>query len=154
MKLHIKLICVSFLALVSGMAFAQTPECITVEASYSMDLEDSAKLTGKALVVYQGDAFHMSGDGIEIYCDGTDVWTLDIAAGEVYIEPLLSENVEYMHKAARKLAGMRDGSSGNFETPDGQIVKVKVISKKKSGGKDISSFRPKYDSSWVVTDLR
>ncbi len=155
--MNIKSLCVmSFLTFMSGMAFAQDTECFVIDALYSIDVSESAKLTGNAVVVSQDGAFHMSGDGIDVYCDGTSVWTMDYKAKEVYIESLDAESGNYLKEAAGRLSGMADGSEAEFVTPDGHNGKVMVKSIKKSDRKDISSFRPmnEFDSSWVVVDLR
>ncbi len=156
MKLSLKYICASFLILVSGMAFAQNQECVTVSVTFSMALSDEAVIEGKAEAVFQGNAFRMSGEGLEVWCDGNDVWTIDGRAKEVYIETLDSDNKEYVVATTRAVAGMQAGGEADFLTPDDQLVRIKVISIKKTGRRDVSSFRPTqdFDSSWVVTDLR
>ncbi len=156
MKLHLKYICASFLILVSGMMSAQEKESATLEFTYSIDLSEEARISGNASVTYQDTAYMMSGNGIESYCDGSTVWTLDMEAGEVYIESVTDDLKEYMKTLAASLEGIEADSDASFLSPDGQIVKIHVISVKKSGVKDISSFRPTMDidSSWVVTDLR
>ncbi len=156
MKLYLKYICVPFLILLSGMTYAQNPECVTVRARYSMALSETASMNGEAAVTFQDKAFHMTGEGFDVYCDGTDIWTVDIAAKEVYIEALGEENEEYLLDTARALAGMEPQTEANFLTPDEQIVRIEVLSLQKTDAKDISSFRPSqnFDSSWVVTDLR
>ncbi len=156
MNIHLKYICASFLIFISGMMFAQNNGCVAVEAAYSLAVGDSSKLNGKASLTFQDDAFHLVGDGFEIYCDGSDVWTLDSRAKEVYVESLSADYEGYMDDAASKLSAMNAGSEADFMTPDGQDIHLKIISIKKSDRKDVSSFRPteKFDSSWVIVDLR
>ncbi len=156
MNTFIKYICASFLILMSGMMSAQNPECVTVDVDYSVDVSATAELKGQAIVVFQGNSFRMSGNGIESYCDGSSVWTLDLEAKEVYIEAVTADSEAYMKELAPKLASMKPGAETSFTAPEGQTVRIKVNSIKKSDGTDISSFRPtyKFDSSWVVTDLR
>ncbi len=156
MKFHLKYICASFLILMSGMMSAQNAECLTLTVSYSMDLDGSSEISGSAVVTFQDKAFTAVGDGIEVYCDGVSVWTVDSAAKEVYIETLSVDNDDYMTAAAPKLMNMDAGAEADFDAPEGTTVHVKVLAKKKSDRKDVSSFRPtqKFDSSWVVTDLR
>ncbi len=152
----LKYFCASFLILLSGMTFAQDKVCITIDVAYSVELSESSALKGTAVITYQDNAYSMSGNGVESYCDGSTVWTLDLVAKEVYIESVNPETREYMDDLALRLEGMKSGSQADFLSPDGQPVNIKVNSIKKSAGKDISSFRPTqdFDSSWVVTDLR
>ncbi len=152
----IKYICASFLTLMSGMMSAQNLESITIDFTYSVDLSEDTKLNGTAVLTYQGTSYKAVGNGVESYCDGTSVWTVDMTSKEVYIEAITPEIGEYMRDLASKLSGLKDGASAEFIAPEGQTVKVRINSMKKSDGMDISSFRPthKFDSSWVVTDLR
>ncbi len=154
MKAIIKYFCASFLILMSGMMYAQN--CVTVNVDFSVAVSESSNLTGNAVISFQGTSFKMSGNGIEAYCDGVSFWTLDKEAREVYIESLTPESEEYMRELSAKLMELKQNSKSSFISPEGQEVHIKVNSIKKSDGKDISSFRPsqKFDSSWVVTDLR
>ncbi len=156
MKLYLKYICASFLILLSGMAFAQDEQCITLDVDYTVKISDTADLRGNALISYQGTAYMMKGNGVESYCDGKSIWLLDMEAREVYIEPVTPETEKYMLDLAAELSVLEDKSEAEFLSPEGQKVQIRVKSIKKTDGKDISSFRPNmdFDSSWVVTDLR
>ena len=54
--------------------------------SYSYTLSGKYPVTGSGKVTLQGDAFTMKGDDLEVYCNGSDRWTLDIGSEECYIE--------------------------------------------------------------------
>ncbi len=151
----LKYFCASLLILLSGAAFAQT-ECLTLDVDFSIDVSADSKMTGKALLEVQGNAFKMTGNGIAAYCDGTSVWTLDLEAKEAYIESVNPDTEEYMQNLKAKIQVLEAGSETSFLSPEGQKVRIKVNSIKKTAGKDISTFRPaqNFDSSWVVTDLR
>ncbi len=156
MNPFLKHICASFLILMSGMMSAQNTGCITLDVDFSVELSESADMTGNAVVSFQGKAFIMSGNGVEAYCDGTTIWTLDLEAKEVYIESVTPETESYMKDLKPRLTALEKGSSASFLSPEGQKVNIRVNSVKKTAGKDISSFRPvrDFDSSWVITDLR
>ncbi len=156
MKHYFKYLCASFLIFMSGMMSAQNKECFELKVSYVLKVSASSEITGEAGLEFQGKAFHMKGNGIEAYCDGVDIWTIDSKAKEVYIESLTEESELRMMEAAPELASMKAGSEASFDLPDGMKATVKVRSIKKTDGKDISFFRPdyKFDSSWVITDLR
>jgi outer membrane lipoprotein-sorting protein len=59
-----------------------------VQSNFSLKVEDSkGKLQGsKAGVVYlKGNKYHLSMAGIDIFCDGKDIWTYDKSSNEVTI---------------------------------------------------------------------
>ncbi len=151
-----KYLCVPFLILLSGMMLAQTEECVVLDVDYSVDISETSKLTGEAVITLQGNAFSMSGNGIESYCDGSSLWTLDLVAKEVYVEPLTPDAESYMNDLRQQLHALKDNSEIDIASPEGHMVHARINSIKKSAGKDISSFRPPYefDASWVITDLR
>ncbi len=47
---------------------------------------NSSKMTGSGNVTVQGNSFFMDGDGLEVWCDGKTLWTVDRAAEEAVIE--------------------------------------------------------------------
>ncbi len=54
--------------------------------SYVMD-NSKLKVTGGGEVTVQGNGYFLEGDGLRVWCDGESVWTYDVGAGEVVIEP-------------------------------------------------------------------
>ncbi len=156
MRNHIKYFCASFLILVSGMVDAQEQPCVTLDIDYSVEVSETTDLTGQAVITFQGKAFAMSGNGVEAYCDGSSLWTMDTAAKEAYIESVTPEAEEYMMQLAAEISSLNAGGTASFLSPEGQKVHIRVNSIKKSDGKDVSSFRPtlNFNSEWVVTDLR
>lgn len=94
------------------------------------------KLSGTLTV--QGDCYRASGNGMEIYCDGTTRWTVDPQSKEVYIETSggLEELLPYRDSLTElKLSEVK-------YQPLSEDLSVFVF--------DVSAL----DSSWVVTDLR
>ncbi len=157
MKFILKYVCASLLGLLPGVISAQSPdECLVFDVDYSFEVSESAKVSGSAIVTVQGDAYHMSGNGIEAWCDGVSIWMLDNEAKEVYIESADSASESYMRNPSQALKNLKGKSEGTYTLDDGRKVHIKVNSIKKSDRKDVSSFRPtqNFDSSWVVTDLR
>ncbi len=151
-----KYFCASLLILVSGVMSAQEQECLTFDVDYSMEVTESAKLSGNAVVTIQDNAYRMSGNGIEAYCDGSSIWMLDNEAKEVYIESVGSASESYLSNPAQVLKELSKEQEGTYTLDDGRKVHIKVNSIKKSDRKDVSSFRPtvEFNSDWVVTDLR
>ncbi len=155
MNRFIVYICTALLISMSGVLSAQTPECITLDVTYSITKDNLPEITGEAHVSFQGNAWLTVGNGFESYCDGSSIWTVDLTAKEVYIESVTPEYESRFKEAAEKLASLKENAETLFTTDEFHAA-LKIKSIKKSDGKDISSFRPsqKFDSSWVVTDLR
>ena len=107
-----------------------------VSCVYDFLLEGKVKCTGSITV--QVPCYKASGNGIDIYSDGSLRWTVDPAAKEVYIE----------------LSGGPEEYLGYLES----ISELKLVGVKKSPpSSDLSAFT--FDVSalgkdWVITDLR
>lgn len=54
--------------------------------TYSLDTE-SAKVVGNGDLQVQGTSYHMTGNGLEVFCDGKSSWIIDDSSMEVVIEP-------------------------------------------------------------------
>ena len=84
------------LSLLTVQSFAQTPleslrkmfssGSVTMAAEYAVELQQ-VPVTGTSDLVLQGDMYHIKGNGLEIFCNGEALWTIDEAAKEVVIEP-------------------------------------------------------------------
>ena len=55
----------------------------------------NTEMSGSGSVIFQGDAFVMKGDGLEVYCDGTDRWTVDRNAREAVAELFDRDNINH-----------------------------------------------------------
>ncbi len=167
-----KYILTAFLAFLPGMLFAQD-QCISLSLSYKLELGTGAVVNGDADVIFQDNAYILNASGLELYCDGETLWVLDSSVKEVYIEAaeqnpdlyiqnpaLFIMNPEGKFTVSNKAENEKNVSfdvtpndSDDFEKCHIQINRSSV---KKTDRKDVSSFRPpyKFDSSWVVVDLR
>lgn len=77
-------------------SFAQTPldllrnkfsqGAVSMTAEYVMTLQQMP-VTGTSEVLLQGDRYQMKSNGLEVFCDGESVWTVDESSMEVVIEP-------------------------------------------------------------------
>lgn len=167
---------------------------VSIECEYTTEIQQT-QVAGRSEIVVQGNMYTMKGNGLEVYCDGNTVWTIDAAAQEVVIEPCSPQERDYMANPALllsdidevfKMRGSRSLDSGRMEytmdstvrcgiskavlvlAQDGMIIsadfnldeggdlKVNVSSMKKTEEKQASFFSPdrKFDSDWIVTDLR
>ena len=64
---------------------AISDSCVTFKCTYSMYVSQT-RVEGNADVMIQGNAYMMSADGLQVYCDGSKVWTVDTSVKEVYVE--------------------------------------------------------------------
>ena len=71
---------------------AISDSCLTLKCTYSMYVSQT-RVQGEAEVMLQRNAFTMCGNGIEVYCDGTKVWTLDSSLKEACVEPVENTGV-------------------------------------------------------------
>lgn len=59
--------------------------CVCMGFTYDIEA-DAAKIVGKGDLQVQGNAYHMTGNGLEVFCNGTTSWVIDDSALEVIIE--------------------------------------------------------------------
>ena len=132
MNIKANIILASFLIFVSGMVHSQdtslldrlyedfSRNLVTLDISYVLEMA-STDITGEGKVEFQGNAYHLSGNGIEVYCDGKDVWLVDPSAKEVYIEPV-SEGVDaYMQNPALLFTGLKENFDVSNVREGGQV---------------------------------
>lgn len=62
-----------------------TDNCVEMDYSYTVQMS-GVRLNGNGTLLLQGEAWHMTGNGVEMWCDGETVWTVDKASKEVVIE--------------------------------------------------------------------
>lgn len=77
---------------------------ITMECTYIFRQSSKPNITGKAVIVSQDSSYIMKGNGLDIYCDGTTIWTVDVNAKEIIIEVPVPDNVDISNPA--RLFGM------------------------------------------------
>lgn len=113
-------------------AFADRVAASLVKFGYSYEMIDGdVKMTGSGSVSVQGDSYRMSGDGLEIWCDGRSVCTVDDSAKEVVIEPLWAGSGAFVNPAAaiRDIdTGFSWDDSGSRTVFNGQDVLVYELS--------------------------
>jgi outer membrane lipoprotein-sorting protein len=136
---------------------AISDSCLTLECSYSMHVSHT-RVQGEAQVMLQQNAYVMRGNGIEVYCDGTKVWTIDPSLKEVYVEPVESAGVNSLLDP--ESADILFDAEGNpvsavFLMKDGLKAELVISSVSWSKIKPEDAFRPQADfgSDWIVTEL-
>jgi hypothetical protein len=122
------------------------------------------KVMGDGQVAVQGDSYHMQGNGMQIYCDGSTTWLIDEAAEEVIIESADSNDAGFLANPILLLMNLDesgvsykvDGDRIVLDMPDGTKLDITVKSIKEIPTKKPEAFRPptEFPKKWIVTDLR
>jgi hypothetical protein len=122
------------------------------------------KVMGDGQVAVQGDSYHMQGNGMQIYCDGSTTWLIDEAAEEVIIESADSNDAGFLANPILLLMNLDesgvsykvDGDKIVLDMPDGTKLDITVKSIKEIPTKKPEAFRPptEFPKKWIVTDLR
>lgn len=142
---------------------SSSDDCITVEYEFSAAFT-GLKTIGEGVIELQGNAYHMKGDGVEIYCDGSSTWLIDELASEVVIESADSKDAGMLANPIMLLMNLEeakipykvDRDSILLDLPDGTKLSIKILSMSAAPTKKPEAFRPPTDFSgkWIVTDLR
>lgn len=66
-----------------------------MDTEYHMDVSNMP-VTGRSQLLVQGNMYCMKGNGVEVFCNGDAVWTVDEVSREVVIEPCGSSYDSYM----------------------------------------------------------
>ena len=116
------------LSFLTMQSFAQTPleslrrmfssGAVSISAEYEMIVQQMP-VVGSSEILLQGKMYHLQGNGLEVFCNGDALWTIDEASMEVVIEPcdalydayvanpllLLAELDSYFQIKSQKQAG-------------------------------------------------
>lgn len=126
-------------ALIASLIARAAESRLSLGYSFTYTAEDGGiplKFSGTLLV--QQDKYKASGNGIEVYCDGSTRWVVDRESMEVYVQP--AESIAQLFGYGSSLSELSISSLKQSPLSD-----------------DISPFV--FDTSglsgdWVVTDLR
>jgi len=72
--------------------------CATFD--YAFTLSTPAKVTGNGSVTYMSGRYHVTGNGLEVWCDGSTRWTIDHASKEAYMESVEDAGVDFLGNPA------------------------------------------------------
>ena len=138
-------------------------ECVCVDYEYST-LLSGFKTVGNGSVEIQGNSYHMKGNGMEIYCDGSTTWLIDEIAQEVLIESadtkeagiLANPILLLMHLEESSVTYEVKGDTVVLNLPDGTSLDIKINKMLSAPFKKSEAFRPptEFSGNWIVTDLR
>lgn len=125
--------------LVRGIRAGAADACVKVTYSFTAKSGDVV-VRDDGYVEAQDDMWHLSGETVDIYTDGTSTWVADPDAMEVIVEPAWTyDDLESFYASVMKA--------------DTSIV-VEIVSTEKSEKKPVSRFTPTFGPEWIVTDLR
>lgn len=163
------------LAILISLLFAQAPstldllrqsavtECVSVDYEFST-MVSGFKTVGNGTVQIQGNAYHMTGNGIEIYCDGSTTWLIDENSKEVLIESADTKDAGVLANPILLLMNLEESSitykvQGDhilLTMPDRTELDIKIKNMVTLSSKKSEAFRPpiEFSGQWVVTDLR
>lgn len=109
----IQIIMMTALSALTVQSFAQTSlsalrnmfstSSVVIECDYQTQVRN-VNVTGNSQIFVQGEMYTMSGNGIRVYCDGTTLWTIDDASGEVVIESCALQGKDYVSSPVLLLA--------------------------------------------------
>lgn len=105
------------LSLLAMQSFARTPlemlqgqfssGAVAIVAEYEMNVQNMP-VVGSSELLVQKEMYHVKGNGLEVYCNGSTVWTIDDSSKEVVIEPCFGPVQGYMENPVLLLAELDD----------------------------------------------
>ena len=130
----------------------------TVSCNYSYTLRGDVPAKGSGTAVICGTAYHISEGGLDTWCDGSSVWTVDAEAKEVVISE--GGNSILANPAAYRsiVKNLRfDGSSLTCTVDAGGSdldFKASGISVSPASEESFAFPTAGLDKAWIITDLR
>lgn len=183
MKHRLQILCLLPLCLLVGStswaqtrdfsAFLKTVAGKTVEIRMKVTARDpqtGQSVSGYSTLKYRDGMYSVSGDGVDLRCDGKTQWTLMKASKEAVIDnaPNLDMSKPENLLEACGLSARKADISVKYDEKglvreaaaklnDGSSIVIKTVSVSLSDKFDQKAFRfdtSKLGSAWVVTDLR
>lgn len=150
-------------SLVDSLRQKAAYECVKVDYEFESTVS-GVRAVGNGTVEIQGNSYHMSGNGIEIYCDGSSTWLVDEVSREVVIEAADSKDAGYLANPLMLLLNIEntassyrvDGNVIHLELSDGTVLEIEIRDMLQLEKKKPEAFRPpaEFTSDWIITDLR
>ena len=108
----------------------------------------SGKLVGEGTLCFQGGSYHLQGNGLEVWCDGSSIWTADRTSKEVVIETVSEDVLVNPALILADISGHFSWEpvprSGMFSSQSSQVFLLRPLSK--SGVQSLELF---FDSKGV-----
>ena len=124
-------------------AFVAKVAASCVSFDYSYRTLGNVPLTGGGKAQVQGDAFHLTGNGLEVWCDGTTRWSADPDSRELVIETV-GEGRDYAGNPALLISFLEEAftvaSSGEETFAGKRLHAVKLLPKVSAGLEEVQLF--------------
>lgn len=156
-------VCPALLAQSSTESLRQLLEGNRVSFSYDLSVQEKVQVRTNGTALIDGECYRISGNGLEIYCDGATKWTVDNQAREVYLEPsdgtreFLANPSAWLEQVHNLTVGEKV-VSGVFRDPAGAEISFRFTSIKSSPQSGTTAGftfdTSALGSGWVITDLR
>ena len=129
---------------------------VSFEYSFTMRTsKSSSKMTGSGDVRVQGNAFVLNGNGLEVWCDGRQRWTVDRFAEEALVETVEESADVYVTNPALMITSVdsafEEASFGSSKF-QGKVVDASVLSPLNKGkySMDIAQLKLYFKSGTTV----
>ena len=97
-------------AVLNSLYSKMSASCVSMDYSFTMNSSD-VKVVGNGSVMVQDSAYSMTGNGLQIICDGKTVWIIDAESKEVMIESPSQGDEAYMDNPALLFVNLSDAFS-------------------------------------------
>lgn len=130
----------------------------TVSCSYSYTLRGDVQVKGSGTAVICGAAYHISENGLDTWCDGSTVWTVDSEAREVIISEggnSILANPDAYRDIVKDLRFDGRSLSCSIKAQGSEMdFKAGGITASPASGENFAFDTAGLDKAWVITDLR
>ena len=97
-------------AVLNSLYSKMSASCVSMDYSFTMNSSD-VKVVGNGSVMVQDSAYSMTGNGLQIICDGKTVGIIDAESKEVMIESPSQGDEAYMDNPALLFVNLSDAFS-------------------------------------------
>lgn len=118
-------------ALIGRLYDKFSSSCVELKYSYTSRVS-GVNIKGSGDLLLQGDMWHNVGNGIEIWCDGKTVWTVDHEAREVVIDSVAEDDADITNPALMFMKMQ-------------EVFNVKQVLRSSDGKAEIYVLEPKND---------
>ena len=107
-------------AVLNSLYSKMSASCVSMDFSFTMNSSD-VKVVGNGSVMVQDSAYSMTGNGLQIICDGKTVWIIDAESKEVMIESPSQGDEAYMDNPALLFVNLSDAFSVDGVKKNGSV---------------------------------
>lgn len=107
-------------AVLNSLYSKMSASCVSMDYSFTMNSSD-VKVVGNGSVKVQDSAYSMTGNGLQIICDGKTVWIIDAESKEVMIESPSQGDEAYMDNPALLFVNLSDAFSVDGVKKNGSV---------------------------------